>query len=865
MSESTADRNPFERLAEEFAERLRRGEHPAIADYVARYPELADDIRELFPEIALVEQHKPARADRGISLPAPMPANRGGLPEQFGDYRILRYLGEGGMGVVYEAVRESLLTNVALKVMHPQFRAREKYLRRFRIEARSAARLHHTNIVSVSDYGVHDGVCYYAMQYIAGHSLDKVLADVRRLRQEKEASPVVETATMPSDQEGPLRPDRGSVSPQLGDATMDASRRAVSLGLLTGQWSLTAMSRSSHDGEIPPRPTAPAACRAIEDVDPLEGRTAAPGPGTGNAGKSGDEPAGAVAGVRHTALRRLALELAQTDGEIGPALEPRARSADAPARERPAIWDSGRPASGPSAFPGSASSLIGKSEMRYYREVARLGAQVADALAYAHKRGVLHRDIKPPNLVLDAMGNVWITDFGLAKFEEGDDLSQSQDLAGTLAYMAPERFRGVSDPRCDVYALGATLYEMLTLRPPFREADQLQLIRRIEHEPPVPPRQVERGIPPDLETIVLKALAKNPDDRFESAEEMAAELRRYVENRPIRSRRIPAYQRFWRWCERNPKLAAANIAAAVVTTLLAIVSTVAARSYREQLQALRIEQTQTRRAERQGRLELGKSLQAEGAALQRSGLAGQRFDSLDRLRLAAQVLGADPEGRKQLPRIRNQAIAAMGLVDLRERRQRDCGDVFDRVVDAALERYAVVERSGEVVVRRLDDDRELVHLPGPERRDFSWGKATFSPDGELLVADSHTAQEGDLLRIWHLGRRELLGSLPCRGGPAFHADGRRFLFAARRGYRHLGPGRAPGGPAAAAGFRAELLCVRSRGPAARGEQRRPGGVEGGDPRVGNRSRADVLDLAGRRWASSMECRWATAGCRRQQR
>ena len=124
-----------------------------------------------------------------------------------------------------------------------------------------------------------------------------------------------------------------------------------------------------------------------------------------------------------------------------------------PGREhgRLGFW---RTAPGPSAFPGSASSLIGKSEVRYYREVARLGAQVADALAYAHKRGVLHRDIKPPNLILDALGNIWITDFGLAKFEDGDDLSQSHDLVGTLRYMAPERFRGVSDPRCDLYAWG---------------------------------------------------------------------------------------------------------------------------------------------------------------------------------------------------------------------------------------------------------------------------------------------------------------------------------------------------------------------------------------------------------------------------
>ena len=150
--------------------------------------------------------------------------------------------------------------------------------------------------------------------------------------------------------------------------------------------------------------------------------------------------------------------------------------------------------------------------------------------------------------------------------------------------MAPERFRGVSDRRGDLYALGATLYEMLTLRHPFEGKDQLELIHRIENDPPVPPRQLDPKIPLDLETIVLKALSKDPSHRFASALEFAAELRRFVEDRPIRSRPIPFYQQFWRWCKRNPKLAAANIAAATLTTILAIVSTIAAFIYHDRNQ-----------------------------------------------------------------------------------------------------------------------------------------------------------------------------------------------------------------------------------------------------------------------------------------
>ncbi len=143
-----------------------------------------------------------------------------------------------------------------------------------------------------------------------------------------------------------------------------------------------------------------------------------------------------------------------------------------------------RPPSTPDASPGS-SSFAGQTESVYFREIARIGAQIADALDYAHHQGVIHRDIKPSNLLLDAPGNVWVTDFGLAKLVEGDDLSHSRDLVGTLRFMAPERLRGVTGRGGDIYALGATLYELLTLHPAFDEQDQARLIDQIAHQPPV--------------------------------------------------------------------------------------------------------------------------------------------------------------------------------------------------------------------------------------------------------------------------------------------------------------------------------------------------------------------------------------------
>ena len=138
----------------------------------------------------------------------------------------------------------------------------------------------------------------------------------------------------------------------------------------------------------------------------------------------------------------------------------------------------------PSDSPPS-SLLSSPTETRYYREVARLGVQVADALGYAHNRGVLHRDIKPSNLLLDARGNIWVTDFGLAKIEEDENITQSRDLVGTLRYMPPERLRGISSRSGDIYALGATLYELLTLRSVFDAKDQASLLEQVLHAPPV--------------------------------------------------------------------------------------------------------------------------------------------------------------------------------------------------------------------------------------------------------------------------------------------------------------------------------------------------------------------------------------------
>jgi serine/threonine-protein kinase len=469
----------FGELAHEFAARLRRGEQPALTEYADRHPELADEIRELFPALVDMEQFgSEVGPATGPYLPG---GGRGAaVPRVLGDYRVVREIGRGGMGVVYEAVQESLGRHVALKVLPDRPALAPNQLERFIREAKAAALLHHTNIVPVFGVGAHEGVHYYAMQYIEGQGLDAVLAEVKRLR-------------------------RGRPEPSQGGPRQSAALATdVAEGLLTGHF--------QEPG--PPAQAAPT--------------VAATGPET-----------------------------------VGPGgLSPPAQ---------PAAEGDGRA--------DSASSLLGPTELRYHRSVARLGAQVAEALAHAHTHGVLHRDIKPANILMDTHGTAWVTDFGLAKAEGSEELTDPGDIVGTLRYMAPERFRGRSDPRSDVYGLGVTLYEMLTTEPVFAASDRAALIERVLHEEPRRPRAIDPRLPRDLETIVLKAMAKEPGLRYQTAGELAEDLRRYVADRPIRARRVSAAERAWRWARRNPITAAlAGSLAAVFVLGLPLVTALWFRS-----------------------------------------------------------------------------------------------------------------------------------------------------------------------------------------------------------------------------------------------------------------------------------------------
>jgi serine/threonine protein kinase/tetratricopeptide (TPR) repeat protein len=473
--------DPFGQIADEFVEAFRQGKRPSVEEFARRYPEHASEIREMLPALVMMEKAKSPDVDPNDRIQAKAAAPL----KQLGDYQILREVGRGGMGVVYEAQQLSLGRHVAIKVLPGHALLDPRQLGRFQREARSAAKLHHTNIVPVFGVGEQDGLHYYVMQFIHGLGLDVVLDELRRLRR----PPGKQALT------------RGDTPGRVTDVTPNVTAVAVARSLVTGAF------------------------------------TASGEPPKGEAGRIKDEPVKCPS--------------------------------DSSFIVHPSSFSSAT-----IRLPGqSETSTLSESGSQYWQSVARIGMQVADALAHAAGQGVLHRDIKPSNLLLDETGNVWVTDFGLAKAAtDSDDLTHTGDIVGTLRYMAPERFSSQEDLRSDVYSLGLTLYELLTLRTAFNEPDRNKLVKQVMHDDPPRPRRLNPSVPRDLETVVLKAIARDPAHRYQTPTQMTEDLERFVEDRPVRARRISEVEKAWRWCRRNP-LPASLLGAVVLVFLIGFAGT----------------------------------------------------------------------------------------------------------------------------------------------------------------------------------------------------------------------------------------------------------------------------------------------------
>ncbi len=419
-----------------YVEAIEAGHDPDRGQLLAAHPELREDL-----ETFLASHDEVARLTAPLRDVRETPNTPAPSIGEIGDFRLLREVGRGGMGVVYEAEQISLRRRVALKILPFAAAIDPRRLQRFKTEALTAAHVQHEKIVPVHAVGCERGVHYYAMQFIEGQSLAALIGELRRLRDEEAPRPA---------------PDK------------------------------------EVDDELPTSSSGLEATRAATTIS-------------------------------------------------------RERASD---------------------------------RRRYFDRTAGLGRQAALALEQAHQGGIVHRDVKPGNLLLDLRGQLWVTDFGLAQVTGEPGLTITGELLGTLRYASPEQIlarRGIVDHRSDVYSLGATLYELLTLRPPFEGRDRNALIRQIAEDDPTPPCGLDRTIPPELETIVLKALRKDPADRYGTSQELADDLQRFLDGRPILAQRPTPAERLRAWSRRHPSLVGAGALALLVLSVASLVSTALVR------------------------------------------------------------------------------------------------------------------------------------------------------------------------------------------------------------------------------------------------------------------------------------------------
>jgi WD40 repeat protein/serine/threonine protein kinase len=614
MNQAATDENEvldalLGRIADEYLERLDQGEEPGTEEYALKYPELASVLRRVLPALSAMRASGAGTARADAVLGAD-PAPTGYL----GDYRLLRPVGRGGMGVVYEAEQHSLGRRVALKVLPFAATLDPRQLQRFRTEAQAAGQLEHPNVVPVYAVGCERGVHYYAMRFIDGRSLATLV--------------------------GELRHEAGL---NVHDAAED-------------------------------EPTGPATSPA-----PVAPSTAA------------------VRWTEHATNQRA-----------------------------------------------------------FFRAMARLALQAAQALEHAHQLGVVHRDIKPANLLLDERGNLWITDFGLAYIKSDARLTLTGDLVGTLRYMSPEQAlaqRSRIDHRTDVYSLGATLYELLTLQPAFTGRDREELLRQIAFSEPRLPRQINRAIPVELETIVLKALAKNPAERYATAAGLAEDLERFLADRPIRARRATLAERAWRCCRRNPALAAVSGLAAVALAALAIGSTFA---WQQSLHATSLHAEQERT---QAALDVAESFRGQAERLSGT-LALERG-----LSLCEQGEG----GRGLLWFAHGLAIAPEPAIDLKRDLRLSLASWYKNVFPM----WAYLQHDGDVNAVAYSLNGTILATASDDQTARLWDAATgrqlrvlrgdtdfvlavaFRPDGNALLT---TSKDGTA-RLWDVASGKLVETI----------------------------------------------------------------------------------------------------------
>jgi WD40 repeat protein len=369
--------------------------------------------------------------------------------------------------------------------------------------------------------------------------------------------------------------------------------------------------------------------------------------------------------------------------------------------------------------------------------VAHLGVQAAEALEHAHAKGILHRDIKPANLLIDVSGNLWITDFGLARMVSEAGLTMTGDLLGTLRYMSPEQAlakRVPVDHRTDIYSLGVTLYELLTLRPAYAGQDRQEVMQQIAFEEPRLPRRWNKAIPVELETIVRKAISKNPAERYATAQELADDLRRFLDDKPIRAKKPTLLDWTRKWARRHPGVVATGIAGLIVAVGILAVSTLLI------LSAYRTEAEQRRRAE----TNLYHSHVGQARALRQARGTGYRAQALDLLKQALEL--QTPE--KNLMELRNEAVACLGdFAGLTPAIWKDfSADIQCLALQPHGDQLALGLEDGTLLFLDRNTGDKMAQLPGHRAAVVS---LSFSADGKRVAS----ADGGGKIQVWQAKTR----------------------------------------------------------------------------------------------------------------
>jgi WD40 repeat protein/serine/threonine protein kinase len=674
---------------------LDAGRRPDRAVFLAEHPDCARELAECLDGLEFVHSAAPKlqRVEGAADAPTAEASARGHSEATLGDFRILREIGRGGMGVVYEAEQICLRRRVALKVLPYAAAIDPKQQQRFRIEAQAAAQLHHTNIVPVHAVGCERGVHYYAMQLIDGQSLADA---IKGLRQLAGLDPVEPSCV-------------ANVRPELAASVPTASWHA----------SETQAQSQSLSSSKPAMPLS------------------------------------------------------------------------------------------------SLSSSGSTRDPSYYRAVAQLGIQAAEALDYAHGMGLVHRDIKPANLLLDVRGVLWIADFGLARIAADASLTKTGDLIGTVRYMSPEQAlakRVVVDHRTDIYSLGATLYEVVTLQPAFK-GDRHEILRDIVLTEPKPPHQVDRGIPRDLETIILKAMTKEPASRYATAQDLADDLRRFLEARPILARRSSLPEKLAKWSRRHRGLLAAAASLLVLTVAGLALGAAVLASQRDVARRQSAELMLDRGLDRCERGHVGEGLlwMARGLAVAprgdrdlqnclRANLAGWRSQlHTVRRKFAHQsevsAVAVSPDGRllatasaDGTAQIWNLATGAPASAPLRHvpPSPTDSLDKSEAIYSVSFspDGHRVVT-GGEDQTARIWDVHTGHPLGTPMRHDGPVYDVAFSPDGQKILTGTrvHPSAWGSsphsrALRVWDASSTRLLIEVSPQDGvfrAAFSPDGHTIL------------------------------------------------------------------------------------------